>query len=78
MRTEMGELRHELSAVQPALQELRREVAREEAARRFEALSELNDCRRALEAASKELAAVRRTDELKQDRRRARPAPCMP
>ena len=51
-----------------------REVAREEAARRFEALSELNACRRALEAANKELAGFHRKDELKQDRRRARPS----
>ena len=51
-----------------------REVAREEAARRFEALSELNTCRRALEAANKELAGFHRKDELKQDRRRARPS----
>jgi len=51
-----------------------REVAREEAARRFEALSELNACRRALEAVSKDLAAMRRKDELRQDRRRARPS----
>ena len=51
-----------------------RDVAREEAARRFEALSELNACRRALEAANKELAGFHRKDELKQDRRRARPS----
>ena len=51
-----------------------RDVAREEAARRFEALSELDACRRALEAAKKELAAFHRKDELKQERRRARPS----
>jgi hypothetical protein len=51
-----------------------RNVAREEAARRFEALSELDACRRALEAAKQELAAFHRKDELKQERRRARPS----
>ena len=51
-----------------------RGVAREEAARRFEALSELSACRRALDAASSELVALRGKDALKEDRRRARPA----